>query len=82
MKTIKISDFKARCLALIEDVERSGQGLTILKRGRPVAQVVPVLPREERYPQDTLAGTVEILGDVLSPVLPASAWETQRQGKK
>ena len=82
MKTVKISDFKARCLAFIDEVERSGQGLTILKRSRPVAQVVPVVPREGRYPQDTLAGTVEILGDIVSPVLPASAWEAQRGRRK
>jgi prevent-host-death family protein len=82
VKSIQISDFKARCLALIAEVERSGQSLTILKRGRPVAQVVPVVPREERYPQDTLAGTVEVLGDVVSPVLPASAWEAQRRRRK
>jgi prevent-host-death family protein len=82
VKTISASDFKARCLALLDDVERSGQGLTILKRGRPVAQVLPVVPRENRFPQETLAGTVEILGDTVSPVLPAGAWEAERKRRK
>jgi prevent-host-death family protein len=82
MKTISVSDFKARCLALLDEVNRSGQGLTILKRGRPVAQVLPVVPRDTRYPQETLPGTVEILGDTVDPVLPASAWEAERKRRK
>jgi len=47
----------------------------ILKRGRPVAVLVPPLPVEERVPQATLAGTIDILGDVVAPPLAASEWE-------
>jgi prevent-host-death family protein len=64
MRTINASDFKAKCLSLLDEVARSGQGLTILKRGKPVAQVVPVVPRENGYPQMTLKGTVKIRGDM------------------
>ncbi len=77
MRTINASDFKAKCLSLLDEVARSGQGLTILKRGKPVAQVVPVVPREKGYPQMTLKGTVKILGDVIGPVLPSNSWEAE-----
>ncbi len=72
---INASDFKARCLALLDEVAATGEGLTILKRGRPVARLVPVAADGTRLPQEELIGTVEILGDVVSPVLPAEAWE-------
>ena len=73
MDEINISEFKARCLALLEAVERTGKGLTILKRGRPIAIVLP--PSRPAYPQLSLFGTVETMGDIISPVLPESDWE-------
>jgi prevent-host-death family protein len=76
MDEVNISDFKARCLALLEEVARTGKGLTILKRGRPIAIVQP--PPRSGYPQMSLFGTVETLGDIVSPVLPESDWECLR----
>ena len=35
-------------------------------------------PTEETSPQDELAGTVEILGDVIEPPLPSYEWEAER----
>ena len=39
MKTIAASDFKARCLAILDDVARTGERILIVKRGKPVASV-------------------------------------------
>ncbi len=75
MITISITEFKAKCLAILEEISRTGEGVTILKRGKPVAQVLPPTPRESSYPQLELQGTVEILGDIVGPVLPAHHWE-------
>lgn len=75
MQAINISDFKARCLAILEEISRTGEGVTILKRGKPIAQVLPPTPREGAYPQHTLEGTVEVLGDIVGPAVPASHWE-------
>jgi len=61
--TIAASDFKARCLRLLDDVQE-GAILVITKRGRPVAKVVPVSP-----PKHTLRGTwkgmLKIRGDIV-----------------
>jgi antitoxin (DNA-binding transcriptional repressor) of toxin-antitoxin stability system len=54
--------------------------LTILKRGRPVARLVPVGGAGTRLAQEELIGTVEILGDIVAPVLPPEAWEAERRG--
>lgn len=42
MQTISASQFKAKCLALLDDVAESGGEIVVTKRGRPVAKVVPV----------------------------------------
>jgi prevent-host-death family protein len=81
MRALKISEFKAKCLAVVEQVDRTGEPVTILKRGRAVARLVPAASGH-RYPQDSLAGSVEIIGDILSPVLPVQAWEAARPARR
>ena len=69
MRTITASELKAKLLAILDQIEESGEGLTVLKRGRPIAQILPALPRENGFPQETLRGTCHIVGDVMAPVL-------------
>jgi prevent-host-death family protein len=56
-RTIPASTFKARCLALLDEVAETREPLVVTKRGKPVARVVPA---EE--PQ-SLIGTIEYLVD-------------------
>lgn len=42
MKEMQASVFKARCLAVLDEVERTHGSVTITKHGRPVARLVPV----------------------------------------
>jgi len=81
MRALKISEFKAKCLAVIDQVDRTGEPVTILKRGRAVARLVPAASGE-RYPQNSLAGSVEIVGDVLSPVVPAQMWDAMQPPRR
>ena len=78
MKVLNATDFKARCLAILDEVCKTGEPVTILKRGRPVAQVVPPIPRDEDYPQASLHGTVTIVGDVIAPPVSADQWDAER----
>ena len=41
MKTMNASDFKARCLAILDEVRETGLVVTILKHGKPVAELRP-----------------------------------------
>lgn len=79
MKTFTSTEFKAKCLAILDEVARTGEPVTILKRGKPVAQLVPPVPRGEGYPQQQIIGTVRIKGDIVEPPLPADVWEAERQ---
>jgi len=78
METINASKFKAQCLAILDEVSRTGESVTILKRGEPVAQLVPSVPSAARYPQEELFGTVVVHGDIMEPVLPAEDWDAVR----
>ena len=40
-RTIPAGEFKAKCLKLLDEVQRTGEELIVTKRGRPVARLVP-----------------------------------------
>jgi prevent-host-death family protein len=66
-RSITASEFKARCLALMDDVGRTGRSVVITKRGKPVAELVPHRPRT-RNAFGILKGELEITGDIMSPI--------------
>jgi len=77
MKTMAVSEFKARCLKVMEEVRNRRESVLITKKGRPVARVVPVGdPPNDIF--GCLAGVVEITGDIEAPVVPVSDWEQTR----
>ena len=41
MQTIKASEFKARCLKLMDEVQKSGEEIVVTKNGKPVSKLVP-----------------------------------------
>ena len=44
-RTIKASEFKAKCLKLMDEVAESGEEIVITKNGRPVSRLVPFRER-------------------------------------
>ncbi len=77
MRAIKASEFKARCLAILDEVARTGEPVAISKRGRVVAEVVrPRKMKVGHHPQEALRGTGRSVGDIIAPALPPEAWET------
>ncbi len=77
MLVYNASEFKAKCLAILDQVNSTREAVTILKRGKPVAQLVPPVQQEKGFPQDDLRGSVRVLGDIVAPPLPAEAWESE-----
>jgi len=74
MKQIAASEFKARCLGLIDEVGVTGSRITITKRGRPVAQLIQYISGDDRYPQEALIGSAEVAGDIEGPVMTPDEW--------
>ncbi len=64
-RTISAARFKARCLALLDEVEATRETLVVTKRGRPVAQVVAA---DEIRRSRPLRGSVRYRGDILAPI--------------
>jgi len=65
---ITATEFKAKCLKLMDEVAKSREPIIITKRGRPVAKVVPIEPEERGSWFGYMAGTLEITGDIISPI--------------
>ena len=79
MATMNATDFKAKCLAVLDRVQETGERVIILKRGRPVAELSPATNLDGRYPQDSLKRTVIIKGDIVSSAVPETDWEALKQ---
>jgi prevent-host-death family protein len=66
-RRMKASEFKAKCLKLMDEIAESGESVVITKNGRPVSRLVPYVERPK-----TLFGihrdAIEISGDVISPI--------------
>ena len=76
---VAISEFKAKCLALLEQVRRTRQPIRITRHGKPVAEVVPPSPVEDRSAwMGSMKGRMEILGDIISPASDEDEWEALR----
>jgi len=78
MKEVAISQFKAKCLALISELEKTKQPLRITKRGKVVAEVNPPSPTRDRSWIGSMKGTSMILGDIVSPASDPEDWEVLR----
>lgn len=74
MKSMSATEFKAKCLAVLDQVEKDGEPVLILKRGRVVARLASAYVIKTRGPRDRLKGSVEVVGDIIGPVLPPEAW--------
>lgn len=65
-QVVTATEFKAKCLALLDEVERTGGSLTITKRGRAVAEVRPARKRKWRNLEGIMEGRMEIVGDIVN----------------
>ena len=77
MKSVGVSEFKAHCLSLLDDVARTGEPILVTKRGKPLARITPSGNSAVARPQDTLRGSVSYEGDLLAPVVPPD-WNSVR----
>ncbi len=67
---IQAADFKANCLALMDEVREKGTEFVITKHNKPVARLVPVLEATEQRFIGRGAGFFTVTGDIVSPTAP------------
>ena len=76
MQTIQASQFKAKCLSLMDKVATTGETLVVTKNGKPVAELRPFSGKRVTSPFG-LHPDIEIHGDLLTP-LEENLWEALR----
>ena len=76
MKEMAAGEFKARCLAIMDQVLESGEPVLITKHGKPVAKLVPAKNNGDDV-FGYMAGKVKIVGDIVGPVTPLEDWESK-----
>jgi prevent-host-death family protein len=73
VKKMAAGAFKAKCLAVMDEVQSKRETVIITKRGKPVAKLVPVgAEKDEIF--GFLAGQGRIVGDVVSPAFSLEEW--------
>ena len=76
VRTIKASEFKTKCLKLMDEVADSGVEIVITKNGRPVSRLVPYR-NEEPSMFGRNRDQIRILGDIISPL--EFDWDEERE---
>jgi prevent-host-death family protein len=77
MKEIPISEFRTHCSRLILRVSKTRQPIRITRRGKAVAEVHPPSARAGDW-IGSMKDSIEILGDIVSPVSDEDEWEVLR----
>ncbi len=77
MKTMVVSEFKARCIAVLKELQRSREPLVITLRGKPLATVRPVEPPAPGKRLGGLKGRMIIRRDLVQ-VDTSADWEMLR----
>ncbi|MBI4902780.1 MAG: type II toxin-antitoxin system Phd/YefM family antitoxin [Acidobacteria bacterium] len=81
MEQVNASEFKARCLRLLERVRQTGEPIEILKNGEPLAIVSPPPPRRRKRVLGAMRNTLK--GPVVDLIEPAeSGWEALKKTRR
>lgn len=82
MRIVPAGEFKAKCLAILDEVKATGEPVVVTKRGKPVARVIA--PEEvalDEKPESifgALKGLIIVngdVGDLVQPIVPHEEWD-------
>ena len=74
MKSMPISEYKSKCIAVLKDAQRSGKGLIVTWRGHPLARVEPITTHPGKRKLGVYRGRMTIKGDIVRADTSAD-WE-------
>ena len=79
MKEISISEFKAKCLTVLAEVQKTKQPIVVTRFGKPVAEVIPPSPEVDSASWiGSMKDSMKIVGDIVSPANAETDWEVLR----
>lgn len=83
MATVPATEFKAKCLEMMDRVAERRESFVITKRGKPVAKLVPADRPKKRDIFGFMTGRMEIVGDIEKPLRTEEEWkELERERAK
>jgi len=79
MKEVAISEFKAKCFGILEEIRKTRKPILVTRYGKPVAEVIPPSPRKATGRRlGSMVGTGKIVGDIVGPTGSLEDWEASR----
>jgi prevent-host-death family protein len=82
MRTMAAGEFKAKCLAVMDEVNSTGEPVLVTKRGKPVARILPSHERELKESPEAIFGSLRgmatLVGDPdewIGPIVPGEEWD-------
>ena len=65
-RVVSATEFKAKCLAFLDEIEQRGEPITVMRRGRPVAVLGPAKKGAWRSPRNSWAEKGRIAGEIVN----------------
>jgi prevent-host-death family protein len=79
MKEVAISEFKAKCLSILDEVQKTKKPIRVTRFGKAIAEVVPPSPVKNQADWfGLMSDSLEIKGDIVSPVIDLDDIEALR----
>jgi prevent-host-death family protein len=78
MRSMPAGEFKAKCLALMDEIQSGGESIVVTKRGKPVVRVTPLEPAplvEKRPTFGAMRGMAVIAGDIVASPFSDEEWK-------
>ncbi len=76
MREISSGEFKAKCLAIIDEVAETGDRVVISKRGKRMVELIRYSGVEDGSPQATLRGTAHVIGGIIGYAVEPQTWQS------
>lgn len=64
-RVVTATEFKAKCLNILDEIAQKGSKITVTRRGRPIAVVGPAPADSWKSPENSWAGKITIVGDIV-----------------
>jgi prevent-host-death family protein len=77
---VSATEFKAKCLSLLDEIEQSGVSITVTRRGAPVAVLGPAPKSAWKSPANSWSSKATIIGDIVNTDR-SELWEVARDEK-
>ena len=79
MEQIAVSKFKATCLSVLKRVQKTRKPILVTRFGLPLAEIAPPTRKRNSRWRGSMAGTGEIIGDIVGPISSIDDWEAARK---